>query len=448
MPITTPSVQPRELVGELMARTRWSAEQFEAHQRERLDALLRHAVTVSPFHRRRLGADPTGASLAELPTMSKTDLMRHFDEIVSDPRLRRATVRAHLDSPAGDQPLHDHLVFTTSGSTGEPAIFVATPDDFAPWVAALLRALILFGVRPGMRIGGLGSGSGRHISRHLVAGLQGGAPASAPRTSVHMPVPEIVSAFNAYQPEVIPGYPSLVALVAQEQLAGRLHIAPRIVAYAGEVLSADMHAQITAAWGVEPFSMYSTTEAGMIASGGSAGMHIWEDLALLEVVDEHDRPLPPGVAGHHVLLTNLVNRTQPLIRYEITDLVTLAEGPDPTGMPFRRMASIEGRTDDIAHLPARSGGTVAVAPHLLRAPIANTPGLRQFQVVVRPTALRIAVALSPEAPRDTPRRIEAAVYCALLDIGVAPPPIDVEPVEEIAREPGPAGKFKTIRVER
>lgn len=81
-------------------------------------------------------------------------------------------------------------------------------------------------------------------------------------------------------------------------------------------------------------------------------------------------------------------------------------------------------------------------------PIADTPGLRQFQAIVRPTALRIAAALSPEAPPDTAQRIEAAVHCALLDVGVAPPPIGVELVDEIAREPGPAGKLKTIRLEQ
>jgi phenylacetate-coenzyme A ligase PaaK-like adenylate-forming protein len=51
------------------------------------------------------------------------------------------------------------------------------------------------------------------------------------------------------------------------------------------------------------------------------------------------------------LVTNLVNRTQPLIRYELSDLVTLAEGPKPTGWPFRRIAAVEGRSDDILHLP-------------------------------------------------------------------------------------------------
>jgi phenylacetate-coenzyme A ligase PaaK-like adenylate-forming protein len=447
---TTSAIQPRELVPELMARTRWSTDQLAAHQRRRLDALLRHAVTASPFHRRRLGADPTGAELAELPTMSKATLMACFDEIITDRRLSRAAAQTHLEGPSGEEPLHGHLVFSTSGSTGEPGIFVTKPEEFVPWVAALMRTMTLFGVTPGMRIGGLGAASGRHISRHLVAGLVAGRPTTAPPTSVATPLSEIVTAFNAYQPEVIPGYPSLQALLAQEQLAGRLHITPRVIPYAGEVLTPDMHAQIRAAWGVEPYSMYSTTEAGMIASDCPArvGMHLWEDLALIEVVDEYNRPVPPGVPGHHVLLTNLVNRTQPLIRYEITDLITLAEGPNPTGMPFRRITSIHGRSDDIAELPARAGGTIAVPPHQLRAPVSAIPGLRQYQIVVSDTGLRVTVVRGADAPHDTPQRIEAALHCALLDAGVASPPITVNCVESIPREPGHANKYQTMKVER
>jgi phenylacetate-coenzyme A ligase PaaK-like adenylate-forming protein len=446
---TTPTVRPLELLAELMARTRWSSGQLAAHQRDRLDALLRRAVAVSPFHRRRLGPDPTGAPLVELPIMTKASLMANFDEIVTTPGLSCAAVQAHLDGPSHDEPLHGHLVFSTSGSTGEPGIFVSTQEDFTPWVAAMMRTMTIFGVTPGMRIAGLGAGSGRHISRHLVAGLLAGQTANPPRTSVATPMTEVVEAFNAYQPEVIPGYPSLLALVAQEQLAGRLRIAPRIVAYAGEVLTPDMREQIRAAWDVEPYGMYSTTEAGMIASGGLAGtgMHLWEDLALVEVVDEHNHQVPPGLPGHRVLLTNLVNHTQPLIRYEISDLVTVADDPNSTGMPFRRLTTIHGRSDDIAYLPARNGGTVAIAPHQLRAPVASTPGLRQYQIAVSPSELLVMVALHTDAPQDTPERIRASMHCALLDIGAAPPPITVTPVKTIPREPGHASKFKTVQVQ-
>jgi phenylacetate-CoA ligase len=187
--ICTRALEPRELVGELLSRTRWSADQLAAHQRAELDALLRHAVQVSPFYRRRLGADPVGAPLAELPTLSKAALMEHFDEIITDPRLRRAKLQAHLVGPCAGDPVHGHLVLSTSGSSGEPGIFVYTPEEFAPWVAALLRTMTLFGVIPGMRIAGLAAPTGMHISRHLVAGLQAGRGGGAPFTSVTTPLP-------------------------------------------------------------------------------------------------------------------------------------------------------------------------------------------------------------------------------------------------------------------
>ena len=130
-----------------------------------------------------------------------------------------------------------------------------------------MRTLALLGVVPHLRLLGLGSPSPLHISRHLVAGLLAGRPSAAPHTSAETPLPEIVAACNAFQPQALVGYPSVHALLAQEQLAGRLRIAPSVIAYAGEVLAPDMRERIREAWGVEPASMYSTTEAAMIASG-------------------------------------------------------------------------------------------------------------------------------------------------------------------------------------
>jgi phenylacetate-coenzyme A ligase PaaK-like adenylate-forming protein len=99
-------------------------------------------------------------------------------------------------------------------------------------------------------------------------------------------------------------------------------------------------------------------------------MDILEDLVVVEVVDEHDRPVPPGVPGHKVLLTNLVNHVQPLLRYELTDPVTLAGGPNPLGLPYARVAVVDGRSDD--HHPARGRRP---AGHRLPVPAAGAvPG--------------------------------------------------------------------------
>ncbi|MEZ5091831.1 hypothetical protein [Nocardioides sp.] len=85
------------------------------------------------------------------------------------------------------------------------------------------------------------------------------------------------------------------------------------------------------------------------------GLHVAEDMVIIEVVDEHGAPVPAGTPGHRLLLTNLANLTQPLIRYELTDSVTMADGPNPAGMPWQRIAAVGGRTGEILRLPGRNG---------------------------------------------------------------------------------------------
>jgi phenylacetate-coenzyme A ligase PaaK-like adenylate-forming protein len=262
-----------------------------------------------------------------------------------------------------------------------------------------------------------------------------------------MPIPDLVRALNAFQPEAFPTNSSIAALLAEEQLAGRLTITPRIVACTSEVLTADMRTRIRQAWTAELHELYATTEAAVLASTSThqVGLHLWEDLALIEVVDANNRPVPPGVPGHKVLVTNLVNRTQPLIRYELSDSVTLAEGADPTGWPFRRIATIDGRSDDIVELPAADGGSITVHPLHLRAPFAGFPDIVQYQIVHDERGFSASVVLRPDAPLDTPGRLQAALARQLAETGAIPPPITVTPVMHIEREGGHSGKFAVVK---
>ena len=195
----------------------------------------------------------------------------------------------------------------------------------------------------------------------------------------------------------------MAAALAEEQLQGRLRIAPTLVATTSEVQTADMRRRMGEAWGLDPLDFYGTTEALVVAAGrqGQAGMDVLEDLVVVEVVDQRGRPVAPGVPGHKVLLTSLVNRVQPLLRYELTDSVTVAEGANPLGLPYARIAAVDGRSDDIVTLPAPGGGRVAVHPFRLRAPFWELLEVRQYQVARGPHGLRVAVALRDSAPADT-----------------------------------------------
>src|SRR5262249_36643509 len=147
-------------------------------------------------------------------------------------------------------------------------------------------------------------------------------------------------------------------------------------------------------------------------------------------VDERNRPVPPGVHSHRVLVTSLVNRALPLIRYELSDAVVLAA--DGT------IECIDGRSDDVLTL-----GGVDVHPYRLRAPFVNLPEVREYQVGSDGRRLRVQIAPVSEAP-DLEERVRDRLVRALDEVG-ATAPVEVTTVEALEREPGPAAKLKLVK---
>ena len=434
---------------ELIARDRWPREQLLRFQRERLRELLAFATASSPYYRDALGPDAARGEIAldELPTLSKTTLIDQFDRIVTDPRLRLAELEEHLQgSDPGSLYLDRYRVFSTSGTSGVRALIVYSEEEFRFWVAASLRLFARMGITPATRLVPIGAPNPLHITRELFAAFRSGR-AGTPELSVLTPLDEIVSALNDYQPEAVVTYASLAALLAREQLDERLRIAPRFVGVSSEVLTDEARRWINEAWAVQPTEVYATTETLYLANSTPPhpGLHLDEDLAILEVVDEHNRPVPGGEPGYKVLVTNLAKRTQPLIRYELSDSVTLAEGANPAGLPYRRLAGIDGRSDDILQFPGPSGDRVCVHPYRLRAPFANLADVRQYQLVRTPAGLQVRVVPHPDAAHDTLDRVGAALAETLAEAGVAPVPVEVVRVETIERESGHAAKLKLVK---
>jgi phenylacetate-CoA ligase len=425
---------------EFAARAQWSPEQLRAHRLARLRELVAHAVERSPYYRDAFGADVLRGELEleQLPTLPKATFMREFDRIVTDPELRLADLEQHLAGPDAGTPFRGrYRAFASSGSSGLRGVFTYSEDEFSTWVAAHLPVFARIGIGPSTRLAPIGAPSPIHLSKQLFAafGRGRGAP---PRLSVLTPLPEIIGALESFRPDAVIGYASVIAALAQEQLDGRLLIAPRIVATGAELLTSEMEQRIVDAWGVRPVQIYATTEAPIVAASapGQRELCVLADLVWIEVVDEHDRPVPTGTPGHRVLLTNLVNRAQPLIRYELTDSVTLA-APDV-------IASIDGRSDDILVLPGKQGGQVAVHPIRLRAPFARLPEVALYQLVHDGRELHVRIVPRPDAPTDLTEHVRQAVRAALDAAGVASTTLRVEAVHAIERD-GHAAKLKLVK---
>lgn len=387
-------------------------------QRERLHRLVRHARTASPYYRSLYQGLPSRVSDPRaLPPVAKRDLMAHFDDWVTDPDLTLAALRRDFLSDlslVGRPYLGRYHVFTTSGTTGEPAVVVHDRDSWQVLhIVARLRArrvlrtahLLPGLLRHGLRAAVLFATGGHFGGVVLAESVRRRSPLLARRVrvlSVLRPVAELVAELNEFQPTLVSGYPSALALMAEEQIARRLRISPLQAITAGEAMTAEYRSEIhTAFEGLRVVEGYAASEAPGLAIGCDEGsFHVNTDWYLFEPVDENYQPVPPGVTSHTVLVTNLANRVQPLIRYDLGDRVEVATAPCPCGSVLPAV-KVEGRTNDVLTFETPEGRAVRILPLALATVVEETPGVHRFQAVgAGPSTLTVRLEAEEEVDPD------------------------------------------------
>ncbi|GAA1495174.1 phenylacetate--CoA ligase family protein [Paeniglutamicibacter kerguelensis] len=419
-------------------RDRWDAALIAKHQDHALQELRRAAYTGSEFYRRH-HAGLHVAPLNELPPVTKADLMEHFDEAITSPGLRLADLETHLQSLTrnGADPgvpwQGRWWAASTAGTTGRRGTFVWNRSEWGTVLASYARANDWAGIAAGptrpLKAAIVSSRIPTHQSAVVGASLRSKLVPTL-RLDVTAPLGETVAALNGFQPRILVGYASALKPLAAEQHAGRLRISPQGVISASEVLTPHTAAELEAAWGSPPFDVYAATETAGIASPCiHRNRHVYEDLLIIEPVDRDGNPVPPGTTGARLLVTVLFSRTLPLIRYEMSDTVRLGGRGCPCGRAFRLMEDIEGRTEDILHLPGKAG-TVAVHP-LVFHHVLDQAALTGWQIIQEPGRLRVLmVGLSHGNSQEG---VRAAVQHALAEAGVMPTGVDVRIVDRLER---------------
>lgn len=391
---------------------RASPEARAAHRARRRADLVAFARARSPFYAERYAGLPERVDDPRLlPPVTKRELMERFDDWVTDPALRREAVSAFLDDPdrVGER-LAGCLVVQTSGSTGGRGFFVhdarAAATYSTLWARGLRRWIggreLLRFARRGLRTARVMS-IGGHFPSHSYSSFEARGRLRRPQcvVSIMDPIPRQAAALEAFDPTVIAGYPTGLVLLARERVAGRLAVEPIFLVSVTESLESAMRSEIEAAFGAPVRNVYSASEHFGIAFDCREGrLHLNDDALDFEPVDDDLEPVPAGETSTGVLITNLENRVQPLIRYLLTDAVRADPEPCPCGS---RLPAIDvfSKRRQILSFEGADGRRVDVLPVALMEVPEAIQGVDAYQIVhARDGALRARLATVPGVDPD------------------------------------------------
>jgi phenylacetate-coenzyme A ligase PaaK-like adenylate-forming protein len=436
--------------------TRVAPERVLALQQSRLRKLLRRVGERSPFYRKKYqGLDLGRCPLTDLPPVTKAELTDHLDEVMTDRRITRQALDQFMADPenARRKFLGKYVVCRTSGSQGAPLVVIHNALSLEVMYALQMtrgrvkRASVIEGIRrlfDPARVAGVGLREPFNSTTASWDHTPAAGRAFVNVLRLRPTDPDAVEQLNHFRPEVLVGYVSFLDMLALKKDQLRLAPGLRQVVSASEVLTDQARAAFQQAFRVPVLNYYSLAECIFLSNGcpTDPGAHVNADWVILEVVDEQNRPVPPGQPGQKVLVTNLANDVQPFIRYEVGDRVTMATTPCGCGSRLPRIAGIDGRTAD--YFWVRTGETYRqLLSFVFKTAFEAVPGVREWQVIQEDrNRIRVRLEPLPGAGPD-PSRCRELLRRLLESQGLGDVEAEVEVVPRLGFDPA-TGKLRRI----
>lgn len=329
-----------------------SAEKMRSLQNGKLRKLLRFAWEHSAYYRavfERAGITEEQLDTLPLscfPTIDKQALLEHFDELVTVPDLKQENLREFDAREAADRKPYQgkYHVVHSSGSTGKPGYFVYDEDAWSQMLLGIIRAALwgmsmpqilgLLMKRP--RIVYIAATDGRYGGAMAVGDGIDGVGAKQMYLDIKTPVAEWIRQIREFQPNIVIGYPSAIKILAQLMENGEVGLDAERVISCGEPLGTNLRTYLEKIFRTQVVNFYGSSEslALGVETNPKDGMLLFDDMNVIEVEN--------GV----MYLTCLYNYAQPLIRYRLSDRLTL-KAPEGGELPFTRAVGLLGRNEDV-----------------------------------------------------------------------------------------------------
>ncbi|MBP5506474.1 MAG: AMP-binding protein, partial [Prevotella sp.] len=208
-------------------------------------------------------------------------------------------------------------------------------------------------------------------------------PAAAGNTTRQI---KFIKDFGTTVLHAIPSYASRIYEVMREEgVDPRRDTKLRVLCIGAEPHSEEQRRRIEQNLGVKAYNSYGISE--MMGPGVAFecpeqnGIHIWEDYFIVEIIDPITlEPVEDGQLGELVITT--INReAMPLLRYRTRDLTSIISGECPCGRTHKRLARLQGRSDDMMILKGVNIFPIQIEKILLKFKELSTDYLITLQTV-------------------------------------------------------------------
>lgn len=340
-------------------------------QNKKIKRHLKRIAKKSPFYAERL---KKYGSWDKFPVINKEIFMENFDSInthgIKKEEAYKVAIQAE-ESRDFSSMLGKVTVGLSSGTSGNRGIFLASVDERAQWVAYVLLHVLGWQWKQ------------RKVAFFLRANSNLYSAAKSKLIDFNFfdlknPIADNLEKLNSYQPDVIVAQPSMLIQVAKAQKAGRIKIQPKKIISVAEVLEAFDHSLLKRTFNQVIHQTYQCTEGFLAKTCEYGTLHFNEDIVKIE-----KRYLDAAEERYHPIITDFTRSSQPIIRYELNDIIIDKKEPCPCGSIFQAIDHIEGRADDVFLFKNKKGEEIQVFPDFIRRAIILASTKVQEYIVVQ-----------------------------------------------------------------
>lgn len=352
-------------------------KELEAKKLGKFRDLARYANAHSSWYARIIrehGINLDTCIPEDFPVLTKSQVIEHFDELVTDPRLSRQVITDFLSrsKTPGELLFNKYYIIHTSGSSGQLGYFVFSKEDWAAGLAQNPRTApprIRRGFRR-VRMAYYAATDGHYAGVSIVSSIKHSILrlfVNVRLYNVNDPLDGIIEDLNSFQPDSMVGYTTALKILAEQQLKGNLHIKPFVIGSSGEAMNAGDRELFKKAFDCIVGNSYACSEHMVIGFSNEDGktMTIYDDELIIEF--HHD----------HSVVTNLFNSTLPLIRYRMADIMEPIP-EDKSHAPYLTVKAVVGRSEIVPYFINQDGEKDFISPFAIIELF--IPGATRFQM--------------------------------------------------------------------